>query len=560
MALVPGKKKSFFFRVIGMLDHEGAPAPRCISAVYREAVLLGLLSGFMLLISWFSSKLFFVLFIAFVPLLSIIDRKIKPGARFIPVWLMVYVAMFIWNLENAWIAGVNMTAGLIVLFVNPVLISLPFLFLMIASKRSFLQRFLIFTTAWLFFEWLLMQWPLAFPMLTLGNGLATAPSLIQWYEYSGVAGGSLWILLVNILVYYTILVTFTGDAKPAKRIIGVAGLVVAVLIPAGLSYMIYNSFHEQGRTVEVASINTQFDCYSNKYETGNLHLVNNYLQYTLEAITSETVCVVWPETAIPQGIYRNKLNDDTVVRRIRAALKDYPHIRIITGIVLREMVFEEPNGIDVRRDTVSGCAFREFNAAIQLTPSFNDIEIKTKSRYVPVTEKLPYPEYLAFVGRAIPALAGYSFSSGRFDNALFASGGDLAIKPWICYEIAFPDVVEDKVQRPEFFCLLMNEGWYNNLRVSKRFMYLSVVRAVENRRSIVRSSNMGISGITDQRGDCHGYPVNFGTHHFNSSILANSLPTFYSKHHHFLNMLVIAAFLISLTSLLIIINPKKLKL
>ena len=50
-------------------------------------------------------------------------------------------------------------------------------------------------------EYLHQSWDLAFPWMTLGNGFAGTHQLVQWYEFTGVYGGSLWILLSNILAY-----------------------------------------------------------------------------------------------------------------------------------------------------------------------------------------------------------------------------------------------------------------------------------------------------------------------------------------------------------------------
>ena len=56
-------------------------------------------------------------------------------------------------------------------------------------------------TFWLTFEYIHLNWDLSWPWLTLGNCFSESLFLINWYEYTGVLGGSLWILLVNILVF-----------------------------------------------------------------------------------------------------------------------------------------------------------------------------------------------------------------------------------------------------------------------------------------------------------------------------------------------------------------------
>jgi len=54
---------------------------------------------------------------------------------------------------------------------------------------------------WLTFEYIHHNWELSWPWLTLGNVFATHPAWVQWYEYTGTTGGSLWVLLSNVIVY-----------------------------------------------------------------------------------------------------------------------------------------------------------------------------------------------------------------------------------------------------------------------------------------------------------------------------------------------------------------------
>ena len=69
-----------------------------------------------------------------------------------------------------------------------------------------LSLLLPFVLIWMGYEHVHELWDLAWPWLNLGNALATAPKLIQWYEFTGVRGGTLWIILTNfaaLRVYHT---------------------------------------------------------------------------------------------------------------------------------------------------------------------------------------------------------------------------------------------------------------------------------------------------------------------------------------------------------------------
>ena len=51
---------------------------------------------------------------------------------------------------------------------------------------------------WISFEYIHFHWDIEWPWLTLGNGFSNNIKMIQWYEYTGVFGGTLWVLIMNI--------------------------------------------------------------------------------------------------------------------------------------------------------------------------------------------------------------------------------------------------------------------------------------------------------------------------------------------------------------------------
>jgi apolipoprotein N-acyltransferase len=62
---------------------------------------------------------------------------------------------------------------------------------------------------WIGYEYLHQSWDLNFPWMTLGNGFAVSHQWIQWYEYTGVYGGTIWIWAINILLF----LIYVGCAK-----------------------------------------------------------------------------------------------------------------------------------------------------------------------------------------------------------------------------------------------------------------------------------------------------------------------------------------------------------
>ena len=109
----------------------------------------------------------------------------------------------IFNLASSyWIWNASAVGMIIAVLLNAFLMTLPFIFykkmLQITSQKTAL---LAFIAAWISMEYFHMHWDLSWPWLTIGNGFANHPNWIQWYEYTGVFGGSLWVLVVNILIF-----------------------------------------------------------------------------------------------------------------------------------------------------------------------------------------------------------------------------------------------------------------------------------------------------------------------------------------------------------------------
>ena len=115
-------------------------------------------------------------------------------------------------------------------------------------------------TLWLSFEFLHHRWEIEWPWLCLGNGLASQNKIIQWYEYTGMPGGSLWILLSN-----TILFSFWRKLKSSNKRAALAWLVlwgIGIAAPVLWSLNKYSNYSESGVTIKVAALQPNIDPFS----------------------------------------------------------------------------------------------------------------------------------------------------------------------------------------------------------------------------------------------------------------------------------------------------------
>jgi len=139
------------------------------------------------------------------------------------------------------------------------------------------------------------------------------------------------------------------------------------------------------------------------------------------------------------------------------------------------------------------------NSALAIRPVGLPIIVRTKEMMVPFEETIPYTKVFGWVRSQIGTLGGFTFSN--MDSTLgFVENNGFKVTPLICYEILFGSKVAMLSLQNDFFFLLLNEGWYHSDTGSKQFLYYTSLRAVETRRAIARSSNVGFSAIIDQTG------------------------------------------------------------
>lgn len=183
--------------------------------ILKKNYALAIASAFLLWIAWppipYTSLL---LLIAFVPLLvaaeSLITADVNNRGR--KIFVLAGTCFLIWNTASIYWVFNSMNAvmpayiaafiSLIPFGLAAVLMTIAFwLYYRLRKVTNVWVSYLGLICFWIAYEYLHQEWELAFPWMNLGNGFASTHQLIQWYEYTGVYGGTLWVLVVNVLVF-----------------------------------------------------------------------------------------------------------------------------------------------------------------------------------------------------------------------------------------------------------------------------------------------------------------------------------------------------------------------
>jgi apolipoprotein N-acyltransferase len=182
-------------------------------------------------------------------------------------------------------------------------------------------------------------------------------------------------------------------------------------------------------------------------------------------------------------------------------LKDNSHVAFVVGASTRKEY--EPNDdlpATARKFKNADRYYDRFNAALQITP-FN-IEFYHKSQLVLGVEKMPYYKYFKFLDNFSADLGGTVGSLGvQEEPSVFKFKGSVSA-PIICYESVYAEYVTEYVKKGAgLLFIITNDGWWGDTPGYKQHLRYATLRAIENRRSIARSANTGISCFINQRGD-----------------------------------------------------------
>lgn len=507
-----------------------------------------ILSGLFFFFSWPPMPLFYLLFIAFIPLIYIHEEILQKKIRKIN-YLSIYLAFLIWNTSSTyWILKMNLIGGISTFIANSFLQLLPFLFSYITvylTKKKYLGE-LSLILSWISFEIIFEKWDLAWPLLTLGNGLGDNVLIIQWYEFIGVHGGSLWIILINLLLYKVFLHI---QRKLKLSFIHILSLIAVLIVPLICSLFRYYNYRSTTSSAEIVVVHPNLNCYSEKYN-GSLSVseqVSHHIKLTKECITQETNYIIWPETAIPNLDWIELLDSNQNIQNIKNFLKDFPNAKLVTGAVIFELFKEglktpaNNEKFDLHFHTEFKVWYYTYNAALFVDTSDN-IQIHAKQNLVPFEERVPYPKLLSIFKNAVGSLGNFGFSRRSQNQYIFDTDSN-KIVPLICYESLFSDEASKYTrQGGNALFVILNEGWYNSSFGALQFFSISRIRAIENRRFIVRSSNYGISSIIDYKGDIIKKDVLKLPNSFKSNIQFNKNISFYAKYSGNINLVILIAF------------------
>lgn len=503
---------------------------------------------------WPSAGFAPLLFLSWIFLFFLEDRA---EAKQISRWKLfgnVYTGFLIWNVLTTWWVFNSTDVGSLVAFTcNALFMALVFMFYHITrlATGNLLGRFTLIPY-WLAFEYLHLNWDLSWPWLSLGNGLASYHHWIQWYEFTGMQGGSLWILWVNILLYQIITTTTRSHLMP-KAILASS----ALLLPVIISLFIYYNHEESGQALKVVVVQPNVDPYHEKFNGTSDAQLEKMLTMAESALDDTVRLVVFPETALPDGIWENHLGEHKQVKRLKEFLSVHPNLSLLTGVTtLRFYGPGEKLSETARKHKLEDGYYDVYNTAIMLRSGDEKIQIYHKSKLVPGVEKMPYPVIFGFLERYAIDLGGMSGSHGTDkEPAVFKTETGAAAAPVICYESIYSDYLREYVRKgAEMIAVITNDGWWGNTPGHRQHLAYAKLSAIALRRSVARSANTGVSCFINQRGDVIKPQPYWQPAVIKETVLLNNEQTYFAR---FGNTFASASLILSAALILLLLIKKR---
>jgi apolipoprotein N-acyltransferase len=512
-------------------------------------VLLSLFSGALLSLAWPDRGFPGLLFIGLVPLLWIEDYIARHPEKFIrfSFFFYSYPAFLLWNgLTTWWIYNSTGVGALVAIAANSLFMSIVVgLFHWSRKKLRYdLAAYTALVVFWMAFEYLHLNWDLNWPWLNLGNGFASYYKWVEWYEYTGTFGGTLWVLVSNVLLFFILKkvkesLPNKGKESRARSFILYPISYIWLLwiaLPLLISYILYGSYKEERHPVRCVVVQPNIDPYSEQYVLPPQEVVGRILKLSVPRLDSSVNFLVAPESAIQEEMWENDINSFSSIRLLKEINRSYPGLNIIVG---GSTFYAYHEGEEITRTARqfrgSNHYYDAYNTAIMVNRT-DSLQLYHKSRLTPGVEILPSFRGFKWLEKFAINLGGTVGSLGTDKvRVVYRTNATVPASAVICYESIFGEFFAEFVRNgAQVMFIITNDGWWGNTAGHRQHFSFAHLRAIETRRCIGRSANTGISAFIDQRGDASQVTKYWEPACIKADLNASSKLTFYVRHGDYL--------------------------
>lgn len=492
-----------------------------ISSTGKGNLLLSVLSGILLALSFPPLPFNMLAFTALVPLLLLFERQPKH------YFLHTYITFFIFSAgSNWWISSWQpdtdpflFASGILIALFHPFFFFIPtYFYRYIKRKFNLAVALFTFPVIWTSFEWLHSLGDLGYPWLTVGYTQIYNKYWIQFVDLTGVWGASFLIIASNVLIVATILLlqeqkntkwlNFLVSWKFARLIVP---LLLLFILPTLYGSMRINSLKhsdlmQNNPTISIGLIQPNINPWR-KWDSNGFEQIAYYRNIgdSLRQAAGKFDLEIWTETSITY------LNPEVNIFHNFGFLRDHydTTAALLTGF---SDIMLYKNKADVSKNARQWKGtdkyYESYNSVLMLNPNHTDTleyDIYHKIRLTPFGERFPFAEVFTFALQWFEWKVGISnWSRGKLQKNLIFRNDSLTatIAPVICIESIFPGFVRNFTNEgAELITIITNDGWYDFTPGPEQHYLIAAMRAIENRRYIARCANTGVTGFISPTGE-----------------------------------------------------------
>lgn len=290
----------------------------------------------------------------------------------------------------------------------------------------------------------------------------------------------------------------------------------------------YHSYEEKGEEVEVVVAQPNIDPWNEEFRLSAAEILNRNFSVAEPLITENTRFVLSPESSIHENIWLEKINYYRSIKESKLFSKNND-VTYVVGASTLGMAYDK-NDFAARKFYDADEYYYSYNTALSINDT-TDIQIHQKSKLTPGVEMMPSWWFLRPIKNLAIDLGGTVGTLKSEDTVSVFNYGKYQAAPLICYESVFGGYVTDFVRNgANIIFVITNDGWWGDTPGHRQHFEMSKLRAIENRRSVARSANTGVSGFINQRGDVVESSNYWEPIGLRNTLNVNDEMTFYSRH------------------------------
>jgi apolipoprotein N-acyltransferase len=477
----------------------------------KRDILLSLLSGILLILSFPDFDLEFLAWIALIPLFYSFEGKglyhsfilgfLTGVVSFLGILYWIIVAVHTYG--NVPLIPSGFILLLLVVYLSFFIGAFACLTRLI-QIRSRLQTLLFTPFLWVALEYLRSFLLTGFPWANLGHSQYLNLPFIQMADITGVYGLSFVILLVNATLF-RVLHQWPQKAFPVKEAVFTVLILLGFLIYGYVKMGVVDRQMIRNPSLRIGLVQGNIDQSIKWDESFQKETLKIYEKLSFKVAEEKPDLIIWPETATPFFF--------------QDAKEYQPFILDIPKKTNAFFLFGTPSYKPRKRKV------DHYNSAYLVSPSGELIGKYDKIHLVPFGEYIPMQNLLFFIGSLGEGIG--DFKSGKEIYNFSLPQGKFGVL--ICFEIIFPDLCRKFVKGgANFLVTITNDAWFGRTSAPYQHFSVATFRAVENRVFIARAANTGITGLIDPKGKIVNRGSIFTEEAMNGTIRLLKDKTFYT--------------------------------